>query len=98
MVGYIKEDESELITFTDLKEANMDNLKLPLGDIKPTFIAILCGDSENKNFIIKKIKHEIDSTDKNLKCEHQSQIYAAGTVYDTFVPIYHNIGFKVIVA
>lgn len=87
--------KSKQFTLTDSTESKLNELKLPLNDIQPTYIALLCRDNNSKEYQleVKQVTNTTDSIDLERKCCHHSQPYLKEMVESKVY--FHYVGFEV---
>lgn len=94
-----KNDDTRRITLTDAEKINVENLKLPLGNIQPKYIALLCADTEEDarehKFTVKQVIDKIDSIDRYYTCEHLPQPHVRMTGDSKSGTFFYEIGFEV---
>lgn len=87
------------IILTDAKKENFDSLKSLFSNMQPTYIALLCadteGDSTNHTFIVKQVIDKIDSMDLKITCEHFLQPYVKVRSHYPWGITNYDIGFDV---
>lgn len=94
MAVYV-EGESKRITLTDSKMVKVHDLKLPLDEIEPTFIALLCKDDDKGSSSYDLKVEQVVSRNyinKKLECSSHSQSYVEPINEESTS---FNIGFKV---